>query len=162
MAQPRKPGWWYPWIFVGCFVLVVGVNATMAFFATTTFTGLATDNAYEKGRLYNHNLAMAKAQDEMGWTVETKVRPVAGATVQADIRVSYRDKDGKPVDNLSVRANLERPTAAGFDREIALPSLGGGLYGGVVDMPLNGVWDVDIVALGEGLAYQHAQRFVLP
>lgn len=162
MAQNRKPGWWYPWIFVGCFVLVVGVNATMAYFATTTFTGLATDNAYEKGRLYNQNLAMAKAQGEMGWTVDTKVQPLAGDTARADIRVSYRDRAGKPVDGLTVRAAMARPTAAGYDHELGLPALGGGLYGGVFEMPLRGVWDMEIAALGEGVAYQHAQRFVLP
>lgn len=162
MAQNRKPGWWYPWIFVGCFGLVVAVNGTMAYFATTTFTGLSTDNAYEKGRLYNRNLAMAKEQAALKWTVETKVVPVAGERVKADIRISYRDRDGKPLDNLAVQANVERPTAAGYDHDILLPFQGDGVYGGVFELPLHGVWDLEIVALGDGVAYQHAQRFVLP
>lgn len=164
MAQTRKPGWWYPWIFVGCFVVVVAVNSTLAYFATSTFTGLATDNAYEKGRLYNQNLAMAKAQAEMGWTVDTTFTPasVAADKPRADIRVSYRDRDGKPVDGLTVRAEVSRPTAAGHDHAITLPALGNGLYGGVYDLPLKGVWDVDFVALGADVTYQHAQRIVLP
>ncbi|MGE5500712.1 MAG: FixH family protein, partial [Ignavibacteriales bacterium] len=45
MAAERRPGWWYPYIFVAAFVVVVGVNAAMAYFASSTFTGLETDNA---------------------------------------------------------------------------------------------------------------------
>lgn len=164
MTKTRQPGWWYPYIFVGAFGVVLAVNGALAYFATTTFTGLSTENAYEKGRLYNQNLALAKAQAEMGWTVDTKVVPASGADqAKADIRVTYRDRAGKPVDGLTVRALMVRPTATGHDHEIDLPALGGGVYGGVVPLPLAGVWDMDVAAVGDGgIAYQHAQRIIIP
>lgn len=162
MTQTRKPGWWYPYIFVGCFVLVLAVNSTMAYFATSTFTGLSTDNAYEKGRLYNQALSMAKDQDAMGWTVDTKIQSVmVGDLPRAEIRVSYRNRDGGAVDGMAVRAAVTRPTARGHDHEITLPALGDGTYGGTYPLPLMGVWDLDVVALGGGASYQHSQRFVL-
>ena len=162
MTQPRKPGWWYPYIFVGCFVVVLVVNGTLAYFATSTFTGLSTDNAYEKGRLYNQALAMAKEQEAMGWAVETKVESImVGDSPRAEISVSYRNRDGKPVDGMAVRAAMMRPTAKGYDHEITLPALGDGRYGGIYQLPLMGVWDMDIVALGGGASYQHSQRFIL-
>ncbi|MCA1909212.1 MAG: FixH family protein [Magnetospirillum sp.] len=164
MAKTRQPGWWYPYIFVGAFGVVLAVNGTLAYFATTTFTGISTQNAYEKGRLYNQNLALAKAQAEMGWTVDTKIQPLPSADrPQADIRISYRDRDGKAVDKLTVRAAMVRPTVTGYDHEVDLPALGNGIYGGTIPLPLAGVWDMDVVAVGDGgMAYQHAQRFVIP
>lgn len=162
MAAIRQRGWWYPYIFVGCFVLIVGVNGLMAFFATSTFTGLETESAYQKGLAYNQNLASAKAQEEMGWTVETKAAPVANANgAQVDIAISYRDRDGKPVEGMDVTVRMIRPTAKGHDHDVTLKPLGNGTYGGVFTLPLNGVWDMDILARGEGVSYEHAQRFVL-
>lgn len=164
MTKTRQRGWWYPYIFVAGFGVVLAVNGTLAYFATSTFTGLSTDNAYEKGRLYNQNLALAKAQAEMGWTVDTKVTPTHDKDqARADIRITYRDRNGQAVDGLTVRAAMVRPTAKGYDHEIDLPALGNGQYGGLIDLPLAGVWDMDVAAVGDGgVAYQHAQRFVIP
>jgi len=164
MTKTRQPGWWYPYIFVGAFGVVLAVNGALAYFATTSFTGLSTENAYEKGRLYNQNLALAKAQAEMGWKVDTKIEPLPHSDQpKADIRITYRDRDGKVVDNLTVRAAMVRPTVAGYDHEVDLPPLGNGVYGGTIPLPLAGVWDMDVAAVGDGgIAYQHAQRFVIP
>lgn len=162
MTAIRQRGWWYPYIFVGCFVLVVAVNGAMAYFATSTFTGLETESAYQKGLAYNQNLALAKAQEQMGWTVDTQAKAVAGANgAQTDIAVSYRDRDGKPVEGMEVHALMIRPTAKGQDHQIALKPQGDGRYGGVFTLPMKGVWDMDIVAKGDGVAYEHAHRFVV-
>lgn len=163
MAATRERGWWYPYIFVGCFVLVVGVNGALAYFATSTFTGLETEGAYQKGLTYNQNLALAKAQEALGWTVETKATPgpIDPAGIKVDIAVSYRDRDGKPVEGLAVKADLIRPTAKGMDRQEVLKPLGNGVYGGAYVLPAKGVWDMDVAANGDGVFYQHAQRFVI-
>lgn len=163
MAAPRSPGWWYPWIFVAAFVVVVGVNATMAWFATSTFTGLETEGAYEKGLAYNTNIALAKAQAELGWSVEPMVRPLADdAQHRTDIAIRYRDSDGKPVEGLEVRARLIRPTTKGYDRDVVLEPRGDGVYGLVTELALPGVWDMEVVAIGNGVSYQLAHRFVAP
>ncbi|MBF0326089.1 MAG: FixH family protein [Alphaproteobacteria bacterium] len=162
MEKTRQRGWWYPYIFVGAFLVVIGVNATLAYFATSTFTGLAETDAYEKGRLYNRALEAAKAQADMGWTVDTKLKPVAGVQPGVDIDIAYKDRDGKPVEGLAVTASVIRPTLGGFDHQITLAPLGGGRYGGHYDLPLNGVWDLEMAALGEGASYQHSQRIVVP
>lgn len=162
MAQIRSKGWWYPLIFLGFFVIVFGVNATMAYFATSSFTGLSTQDAYKKGITYNRNLAMAKAQEEMGWTVETTVNPGSGTTPKAEVAISYRDRDGKPVDGLEVEALITRPTVKGYDHEVTLVSQGGGRYGATVELPLAGEWDMDVMASGRDSAYQLQRRFILP
>lgn len=161
MAATRKPGWWYPYIFVGAFVLVVAVNATMAYFATSTFTGLETEGAYQKGLAYNENLALAKQQEALGWKVETTANPVTGQGPRVEVAVSYRDRDGKPVDGLEVGAKMIRPTSKGLDHKVEFKPLGNGTYGGTYPLPVNGVWDMDIVAVGPDVAYEHAHRFVI-
>lgn len=163
MAVTRQRGWWYPYIFIAFFGVVVGVNVIMAYFATSTFSGISTEGAYQKGLTYNQNLAMARAQEALGWTVKTTVKPVDDSdAVKARITVSYRDRDDKAVEGMNVIAKLVRPTAKGADREVVLSPLGNGVYGGDYALALNGVWDMDVVALGDGVAYEHAQRFVIP
>ncbi|MGE5504588.1 MAG: FixH family protein [Actinomycetota bacterium] len=157
----KQPGWWYPYIFLGVFLVVVAVNGLLAYFATSTFTGLETENPYEKGLAYNENLALARAQQALGWTVESKAEPVAGAGHRAQLSVSYRDRNGKPVDGLNVRATLLRPTTKGYDSDTTLMATGPGTYGAVVDLPLAGVWDMDVVALGKDASYQFERRFVV-
>lgn len=164
MSKTRQPGWWYPYIFVGAFVVVIGVNATLAYFATSTFTGLSTTDAYEKGRTYNRALAKARAQDSLGWTVDTKAEPIQAASGKPSYRltITYADHDGKPVEGLKVSAKVIRPTTDGYDHEITLNTLGVGVYGGEYELPLKGVWDLDIVALGPDVSYEHGQRIVVP
>ncbi|MGE5476452.1 MAG: FixH family protein [Bacteroidales bacterium] len=163
MAMTRERGWWYPYIFVGCFVVVIGVNGALAYFAASTFTGLETEGAYQKGLAYNENLALAKAQEALGWSVDTKVTPGAIGTdgTSVEITVSYRDRAGKPVEGLTVSADVIRPTAKGLDRQIKLPPHGNGVYGGTYTLPARGVWDMDVAANGGGSSYQHSQRFVI-
>jgi nitrogen fixation protein FixH len=161
MAQMRQRGWWYPYIFLGFFVVVVGVNATMAFFATSTFTGLSTDNAYEKGLAYNQNLAMARAQAELGWRVETRLTPGTAAG-KGEFAITYRDKAGQPLDGLEVHAALSRPTQRGYDRDVVLAATGPGTYVAPLALPLSGEWDVEVMAAGGGAIHQSQNRIILP
>ena len=47
---------WIPWLFVGLFALVLVVNGSMIFVAFSTFPGLETTNAYQRGLAYNRQL----------------------------------------------------------------------------------------------------------
>ena len=160
-SAPRQRGWWYPYIFLAFFVVVVSVNGTMAFFATSTFSGLSTADAYEKGLTYNRNIAQAKAQAEMGWSVEIAAVP-AGEAKQAQLSVTIHDRAGHPIDGLEVRGTLSRPTVHGYDRPVVLAALGDGHYGDTVALPLAGEWDLEVVAIGKDASYQTQRRFLLP
>ncbi len=169
-AKVRQPGWWYPLIFVAVFVVVVAVNGTMAFFATSTFSGISTDNAYEKGLAYNRNIAMAKAQAEMGWQMEASIEPATGTANdgvrdgghRGTLAVRYRDRDGHPIDGLDVHVILSRPTVKGYEREVVLTGLADGRYSVPLDLPLAGEWDGEVTAIGTEVVHQSQHRFVLP
>jgi nitrogen fixation protein FixH len=92
---------WIPWVFVGGMLLVVVVNGFMAFYAISTFSGLTTGQAYDRGRAYNNVLEDAARQDALGWT----------AVVRLDggrIARSVTDRAGAPVQGI-VEAHLLRP-----------------------------------------------------
>lgn len=162
----RRPGWWYPYIFVGVFLVVLAVNLVMASSAVRTFSGLQTEQAYDKGLAYNQVLAEAKAQEKLGWTVDAQMVPHDAANTQrhdADLTVSYTDKAGKPVSGLSVKAEVTRPTQAGHDlHDLELVEKTPGQYVALVPLQLAGQWELGVVArLGE-TQYKISQRVLVP
>lgn len=160
MTAQRQSGWWYPYIFVAAFVVVLIVNFTMAYFASTTFSGLATERPYEKGLAYNSAIEAARRQEEMGWTVDLKVEPRDNHA--ASVTVTYLDKAGKPVDDMKVEAEFVRPTAKGHDSKVALAHVAPGTYAVIQPLPLAGVWDLGVIARGADASYQLSRRIVAP
>jgi nitrogen fixation protein FixH len=57
-------------VMVGFFGLVVAVNFTMAWFASSTFGGTIVDNSYVASQKFNGWLKAARAQDALGWQRE--------------------------------------------------------------------------------------------
>jgi len=100
MPMERKSNW-IPWIFVGGMLVVVVVNGFMAYTAISSFTGLTTGQAYDRGRAYNHVLAEAARQDALGWTARVGL---AGGR----ITLTVTDREGRPVPGV-VEAYLQRP-----------------------------------------------------
>lgn len=92
---------WIPWVFVGGMLVVVVVNGFMAFYAISTFTGLTTGQAYDRGRAYNNILAEAARQDALGWTARVRLE-------DGRIALSVTDRAGAAVPGV-VEAYLQRP-----------------------------------------------------
>ncbi len=157
----RRPGHWYPWIFVGMFAVVVAVNSLLAYFATSTFNGLATEGAYEKGLAYNQALAGAAAQEKLGWSVEAELAP-AGGEHGGTVNVAVTDRDGAPLDGLDVTAVFRRPTQAGHDQTVRFTAAGAGRYVGTVVLPFPGQWEMLLVANRGDDSYQSDRRIMVP
>lgn len=161
----RRPGWWYPYIFVAVFGVVLAVNIVFAVSASKTFSGLQTEHAYDKGLAYNDVIAKAKAQERLGWAVDAQVVPHDGNNDQvhdADLVVTFADKAGQPVTGLSVKAEIIRPTAAGYDQDVELVEQGGGRYVAPAHLALAGQWDVHFKAHKGEADYQLSQRVLIP
>lgn len=161
----RRPGWWYPFIYLGAFGVVLAVNLVFMFSAVHTFTGLSTEQAYEKGLKYNQEIAAAKQQELLGWTVSTEVQAresSANVPHSADIIVTVLDRDGKPVTGLVAKAEFIRPTSEGHDSTAVLAEQGQGRYIVSAMLPLGGQWELAVTAQRGDLSYQFAQRIYLP
>ena len=159
MANPPKGrpfGHWIPWLFIGGFVLVLAANGVLIVIAVSTFTGLETTNAYEKGLAYNDSLAAAAAQEKLGW--QAGFTATSQGERRAELALTLTDRLGNPIRRAEVRAMLLRPVQEGHDLSLRLTEQGEGRYRTVVELPLVGQWDVHLVAKARGSSFQLTER----
>jgi nitrogen fixation protein FixH len=105
-----------------------------------TFSGLDSDNPYDAGLAYNKEIAAARAQTELGWTVDLTRTAGADAT---EVAVTVKDKAGQPVSGLDVTLHFFYPATRKLDRQVSAPAIADGVYAGAA--PLQpGRWDVEV------------------
>ena len=150
------PGHWIPWVFVGLFLLVLAVNGTMITIAVSTFNGLETTNAYEKGLAYNDRLAAAAEQEQLGWKASLDTAP--NEQGQVTLTFDLSDRLGAPITAADVHAHVDRPLQAGHDQTGQLEETADGRYEVTLDLPFKGQWDVRITADARGERYRLTER----
>ena len=152
---------WIPWLFVGFFGLVLAANVVMIWLAVSTWNGLETENAYQKGLAFNQKLEAARAQAALGWTVDLELDPAGPEPAAVEVQV--QDRFGSFITDADVRVRLVRPTHAGHDVTTALAHQTGGTYAALVDLPLAGQWDVETLVVSPRGSWRHTERvFVRP
>ncbi|MEM7021899.1 MAG: FixH family protein [Pseudomonadota bacterium] len=150
---------WIPWLFAGLFMIVLAVNGSMIFVAFTTFPGLETTNAYQRGLAYNQQIAAVDEQEALGWTVGFDVTQEEGRRVA--LRLDLEDRFGNFVRNAVVQGRFMRPTHEGVDRTVTLDYQTGGRYEARVDLPLDGQWDLHLAVDAAGQTYLISERVFL-
>ncbi len=147
------------------FLTVFAANGVMVFYALSTFDGVETDDAYRKGRAYNHVLEADAAQTALGWTasIETKSSVLTdGVSIYATVTVLT--SDGKPAPLKDPVLTFWRPTVQGMDAQIEIIAAGDGSYQGAVRLAQPGNWIVRLNAeTFDGTPYVHEDRlFISP
>lgn len=142
LRRARPPGWWIPWTFVGLFLVVVAVNATMIWLALGSFSGLVAERPYDLGLTYNRNLEAAAAQAELGWSLEVIAELAAPAVATLEVRLT--DRDGLPLTGAVLDASLVRPLGAGEEVPLAFTPAIAGRYRATAALPQPGVWDLRV------------------
>ena len=156
MANNRAPGWWYPWIFVGGLGIVVIVNSFLVYFAINSWTGLSTEAHYDKGLAYNQTLDAQRQQSALGWKANFNYNP------DGNISVRLTDTNGKPLDNLKVKAQLYRPSQDDVDYSIDLQQVLAGTYQTQLQLPLPGLWEVRLSANRDSDTFRLRRRIQAP
>jgi nitrogen fixation protein FixH len=149
--DPRRSRW-IPWVFVGGMLLVLLVNVGMVVSALTTFTGVTTGRAYDKGRAYNHVLEEAARQDALGWraTVVVEART---------LRLAVQDRAGLAVPGRAAGV-LHRPMD-GLELPLALVAEAAGWTAALPAAPA-GLWEARLTLTdAEGHRLDIRQRVVL-
>jgi nitrogen fixation protein FixH len=72
--------------------------------------------------------------------------------------VRLTDRDGRPLDGLTLVAYLVRPSNEGLDTTIIPRPLGDGRYGTSFALPATGQWELRLVAHNDDVAWQHSER----
>lgn len=127
-------------IILSFFGVILGVNFFMATYAAKTYSGVDANDAYDSGLAYNQEIAAAKAQAVLGWTVDLNRANDAGRT---QLTVNVKDKDGNPVGGLDAMVNFYFPATRKFDRTVPATPIAEGVYSGSADLR-PGRWEVEI------------------
>jgi len=146
------------------FATIFIANGIMVYYALSTFDGVETDNAYRKGRAYNHVLEAEAAQAALGWTVTVAQVPTYTATsVVLNVIVTLADSSGQALNLSPVSINFWRPTVQGMDVAASLASKGDGTYEGQLVLASAGNWIARINTMTpEGQPFVYEERVFVP
>ena len=133
-------GWHVAAGVVAFFVLVIGVDTAFLTLAYRTHPGQVATRPYEAGLIYNVELDRLRAQEALGWRAAAEARPDG-------VMVLLKDRDGKPLSGLTVKATLQRPATEQGRSVLTLTETAPGRYVGD-RAGLSGVWDTRVEAVG--------------
>ncbi len=145
-----------PWLFVGGFAIVFAVNGTMMWLAISSFSGLYSDHARERGVHYNQLVEEQRSRDALGWTVQTGWQAASNR-----LQLTLIDAGGKPLRDANVTVELIRPAEKRAPLPVVLTSRGEGRFAGIVALPERGNWDADIVIEAAGHHFAVTKRLFL-
>lgn len=145
-ARWRLNGWMVLFYLVAFFGTVMAVNGVMVYEALSTLSGVDTDSAYQAGRMFEHDVAMAKAQDERQWHVDAKVTPSSDG---ARLDIVARDAADQLIGGMEATAVFERPTDRRLDQSVALVTDAAGRFHGKAAVA-PGQWDLVIELSRQG------------
>ncbi|TDQ61715.1 nitrogen fixation protein FixH [Maritalea mobilis] len=158
MSNPQKPKEFtgkHMLMVIGLFFgTIITVNLIMAYFATTSWTGLVVKNSYVASQHYNEKLVANRAQDALGWTPTLAVE-------QGTLRYRLLDAKGAPVVAEQAEAKLMRPSHEREDHMVTLLPDANGDF--VVDHELGfGAWDIELQLVSENdIPFVYRERFMV-
>ena len=129
---------------LGFFGVIFVVNGIFVYKATTTWTGVSTENAYEKGVRYNDTLVAAEAQNRLGWQSRINF-------VKADNRlvINFTTRNNVPISGLKIEGKAVRPTHQGYDLNLTFSESPNGSYYAIAKLPLKGHWRIEVLATSQ-------------
>ena len=150
----RKRDRFIPLYFVAFFLVLAAMDGVFVYLATSSHTGLVTDQAYERGLAYNETIAAAEESAKLDWQADITL---SGSNLILDLA----DAQGEPIDDANVKAEITRPTQAGYDIELTLSQTAGGTYTVPVVFPLDGQWDVRVFVEWKQQQFQQGKRLIV-
>lgn len=155
-AAFRVTGWHVLITVTGFFLLVFAVDFYFATLAYKTFPGQVSVTPYEDGVAYNRKLAQIAAQHELGW--QAGIAPEQSRALE----VQFRDKDGRPLEGLTLTGKLERPATETGRLTPKFRAIAPGYYQADIT-PASGAWDVSVTARDkDGHVFEAERRVTWP
>jgi nitrogen fixation protein FixH len=138
------------WYFLVFFCFIAAVNAIMVTYALHTHSGVVTEHTYEKGLAYNKVIEAEEEQEALGWkgTISYK---------DGLLQFTLVDADGAPIRPKKITATITRPIQIGMDFVLDIDG-----EETPIDFPANGLWEIRIDVIHEGLHYQQSRRIIVP
>jgi len=150
----KKPftftGWHMLAIMLAFFGTIITVNFTMAYLATSTWSGLVVKNTYVASQQFNGKTAAIREMLATGIAGELSVDAKG-------MRYRLTLPENTPVIADSITAHFKRPVGTAQDFELQLTPAGDGLYLAEMDV-LAGSWIVEIQAIKDGKMIMHEAK----
>ncbi|MGX9989230.1 FixH family protein [Rhizobium sp. WSM1274] len=129
------------------FAVVIGVNVIMAWFASSSWSGLVVENTYVASQEFNRKVADMKAMAASG---------IIGSLSLDGGRIHYdiRNRDGSPVIVDDVTANFKRPVGDHEDFHISFTKVADGQFESRHRVG-SGDWIVEVISRREGKVVMH-------
>ncbi len=140
-------------IMIAFFGTVIGVNFTLAYYASHSWTGLVVENSFVASQEFDKETAKLQQAEAIAHVSE---KYAAG-----HLTVTLVDSSGQAAAARNLVVKLGRPSHEGEDRKITLNALGAGVFGADVALA-KGVWSGTISGSVEGHDdWQRPVRFVV-
>lgn len=119
------------------FGAIIAVNVAFALIAVRSFPGEDVRRSYLQGLRYNDTLAERRTQAALGWHASAALSDSADGAM---LNVGLATPDGRPLDGLTLRGELQWPTDSRLDQALAFEPVGAGSYAARLgDLP-SGRW----------------------
>lgn len=126
------------------FGTIIAVNLTLAFYASSSWTGLVVKNTYIASQIFEDKKLEREKQISLGWQSDVSYQ-------DGMLRLVLSNVDGEVIKATKVMAKIGRVTHENDDQLLTLLPNSEGDY--VVKTELyNGFWNVDITVLRDGEA----------
>lgn len=139
-AAAQKPfrltGWHVLICICAFFGVIIAFDSWFATLAVRTFSGEVASNPYEAGIAFNKTLAARQAERALGWSVE------ADSSDPARLVLVWTDRDGAPLDGLTITGQLTRPATETGAQSVTFTPVGEGRYAVDLTSLAAGGWDL--------------------
>ena len=145
-----------PWMIFSLIAFFMLLDLGFIALAQKTFSGVYTDNYYQKGVDFDKINRQGIYQDEIGWKSEIMYNEDS-----RQVSLRLRDANGRALAGAKVQAKVMRPVTNKFDHLLDMTELSSGLYGAKVDFLENGQWEIRVKAQFNGQEYINSRRFMV-
>ena len=152
--QRQFTGYHMLFAMVAFFGVIIAVNITLAFVASSSWTGFVVENSYVASQHFNEKLVEGREQAALGWTSQLTI---------ADGKIGFSVVDGK---GRRVWADggevvLRRPAYASEDETVPMTAAKDGtLY--AEHVVRDGLWIIDVSAnVGRDRPYRDGRRITV-
>jgi nitrogen fixation protein FixH len=149
----RSPWRWFPQAMILSLLVVVAVNILMAYYALSTFPGLAVANDFDTSNRYDAVLARAERQAALGWAIDARIedgRPV----------LLLNGADGAPLTDAAVSGILQRPLGPPRTAHPAFAAAAPGRYVADAAVAEPGQWDLLLSVTAGGNTLTTTRRLI--
>ncbi|MBY3095122.1 cation transporter [Rhizobium leguminosarum] len=132
------------------FAVVISVNFTMAFYASSSWSGLVVENTYVASQEFNRKAAAMKAMAASGVEGALSVKG-------REIRYDIHDKEGTPAIIDEVTLTFKRPVGDHEDFHVTLRKIGDGRFEADHEVA-GGDWIVEAISKRNGVVVMHVAK----